>query len=71
MLYNYTGQCYTGCKIPFTLKGGRFSGEYFLRYLDLCYVLSAVNNQKLQEIDFAKSALLWGKGYFAAVGTFF
>ena len=71
-----------GSKIPFTPKCGTFCGQNFLRYLDLYYVnpadhkletfplLQAVNQSEASRNCFRKICHLWGKGYFAAVGTY-
>ena len=67
--------CTIGIKIPFTPKGGRFCEEFFLHYLDLCYVdhaihkLKTANQSEASRNWFLKICHHWGKGYFAALVT--
>ena len=64
-------------------KGGIYCDENFLRYLNSCYnmltayhklktfhLLKVLNQLEAPRNTFRKISHLWGKGYFAAGGSF-
>ena len=71
----------SAAKYPLLTQGADFLEKNFLRHLDLCYVnpahhklktfslLKTMNQSEASRNCSYKICHLWGKGYFAAVGT--